>query len=108
MNDRFILWFVVKQALTHAEIMDLPSSSAGSVCSTENVMEEGIPLLSKQTAKKENCSESKTPSPQYIVELVETSSTFDEEGEPLDPRDASEFEEEATKYHKPECPNTLL
>ena len=33
--------YVVKQALYHVEITDLPSSSEGSVYSTENVMEEG-------------------------------------------------------------------
>lgn len=42
-----MFWFVIKQALTHAEITDLPSSSASSVCSIEHVMEESIPLLSK-------------------------------------------------------------
>ena len=49
-----------------------------------NVMEEGIPLLSKQTGEKQTGKKSKTPSSRYIVDLVETSSTSDddEEGEP--------------------------
>lgn len=82
-----MFWFVVKQALSHAEITEPPSSSAGSVCSTDNVREEGIPLLSNQTAKK-----SKTPPPQYIVDLAKTSSTSEEEErEPLDPGYKSEL-----------------
>ena len=47
-----MLWFVVKQALAHAETMNQRSSSAGSVCSTENVTGEGILLLRKLLRKK--------------------------------------------------------
>ena len=103
-ENAVMFWFVVKQALSHAEITDLPSSSASSVYSIENVREEDIPLLSKQTAKKQTskkqtAKESKTPPSQDIVDSVESSSTSnDEDGEPLDTRDEYELEEEAAKY----------
>jgi hypothetical protein len=34
-ENKVMFWFVIKQALSHAEITDLPSASAGSECSTE-------------------------------------------------------------------------
>lgn len=87
-----MFWFVVIQALSQTEITDLASSSAGSVCSTNSAVKEGVPLLSKQTNKKQTAKSSKPPPSQCIVDLLETSSDpeEDEEGEPLDPGDESE------------------